>query len=135
MKRFIPRTHQCTLLAAAWLGMAGGCLGDVRDGDMGDAGDSRELVSPTTSELTHTFATGSLITPLATSATARLLAKDAGLTQERAPLGTLPLMSPEPVRSEDVDAWSDLFVRAGMFPARTRSADAMDQRFIGGAAC
>jgi WD40 repeat protein len=45
----------------------------------------------------------------AINATARRLAKSAGLTQDGALIGTLPYMSPEQLRAEDVDARSDLW--------------------------
>jgi hypothetical protein len=69
------------------------------------------------------------------NATARLWARGAGLTQQAALRGTLPPMSPEQLRSEDVDTSSDLVMRAGALPALKRFADAMNWRSVGGAAC
>ncbi len=65
----------------------------------------------------------------AIASTARLLAKPAGLTQEGALVGTLPYMSPEQLRAEDVDARSDLWtvgillyeLVTGEHPVRYRS--------------
>jgi len=45
----------------------------------------------------------------AINATAQRLAKGTGLTQDGALIGTLPYMSPEQLRAEDVDARSDLW--------------------------
>jgi len=57
-KRFALNIHRYVLLAVALGGAAGGCLGNE--------GDGVEAVSSTTSELTRTFATGSMIIPLDT---------------------------------------------------------------------
>ncbi len=61
MKRFTTRILCYVLLAVTAWGFAGGCLG------VGDARDDRKLVSATTSELTRTFATGTLIIPFDTT--------------------------------------------------------------------